>query len=103
MIMKRFRKIASSSEGRRNAMKISDISVDAVYTTRERVAEWDIFAYVRGWRDGDVGFSVIEEATYTPDLSECGVFWVSPEAFCQLFKMYLPPLRTGDVDGTYGN
>jgi len=84
-------------------MKISDISVDAIYTTKERIADWDIFAYVRGWRDGEVGFSVIEEATYTPDLSDCGVFWVRPEDFCFMFKIYKPARRLGDTEGTLGN
>ena len=71
-------------------MKVNEISMDAIYTTKERVADWDIFAYVRGWRDGNVGFSVIDDAMYDPDLSDCGVFWVHPEDFCRMFKVHLP-------------
>ena len=56
----------------------------------EAVGELDepVFGYVRGWRDGSVGFSVLDHPTTKPDFANCGVFWVAPEDFKKLFKEF---------------
>ena len=63
-------------------MNTSDIRIKAIYKVKDELhMEEAPFAYVRGWKNGEVGFSVLDEVTPTPDFSNCGVFWVLPEDF----------------------
>lgn len=49
-----------------------------------------IYGYVRAYRGPDVGFSVLDVATSSPNFSNCGVFWVKPEDFMKTFKYFMP-------------
>ena len=70
-------------------MNTSDIRIKAIYKVKDELhMEEAPFAYVRGWKNGEVGFSVLDELTPTPDFSNCGVFWVLPEDFIKLFELY---------------
>ena len=69
-------------------MNISEIKFKTVYRAKEELGIEDhVFAYVRGWENGEVGFSVLEEATDNPDFSNCGVFWVRPSDFVRIFDI----------------
>ncbi len=50
--------------------------------------EEDVFAYVRFFKDGEVGFSVLDHPSLRPDFSQCGVFWVKPEDFLLTFDPF---------------
>ena len=71
-------------------MNTSDIRFRSIYKVKEELhIDEAPFAYVREWKNGEVGFSVLDEATNTPDFSNCGVFWVLPEDFIKIFNLYL--------------
>ena len=71
-------------------MNTSDIGFRSSYKVKEeRHIDEAPFAYVRGWKNSEVGFSVLDEATNTQDFSNCGVFWVLPEDFIKIFDLYL--------------
>lgn len=70
-------------------MKVSEISMKKIYRAKAELGiEEGIFAYVRGWQKGEVGFSVLDEATNNPDFSNCGVFWVLPTDFVKIFEVH---------------
>ena len=70
-------------------MNTSDIKFNAIYKVKDELhIEEAPFVYVRGWENGEVGFSVLDEATAYPDFSNCGVFWVLPEDFIKLFDLF---------------
>ena len=67
---------------------------NSVYMNRPEISDEPIFAYIRFLKDGEIGFSVLDEAVSRPDYSNCGVFWVRPEDFLKVFR----PLRPEDLD-----
>ena len=74
-------------EGKMN--KVNNLpSKDVIYIST--CTPEKIYGYVRAFRGGEVGFSVLDVATSKPDFSNCGVFWVKPEDFMRTFKFYLP-------------
>lgn len=81
-------------------MTLNEISIKNVYVVKDTLAkEGFVYAYVRGWRGNEVGFSVLEQALDDPDLSQCGVFWVRPEDFIRVFDVYKSGyMRTGSED-----
>ncbi|MBR3296741.1 MAG: hypothetical protein IKI65_02755 [Firmicutes bacterium] len=48
----------------------------------------EIYAYVRAWKNGEIGYSVLEKATSHPDFSNSGVFWMRAEDFLSVFSEY---------------
>lgn len=64
-----------------------EIRFDIVYKNKLPMEE-DVYAYVRAWQGGEVGFSVVDKPSRNPDFSNCGVFWVAPEHFCFVFEKY---------------
>lgn len=70
-------------------MSTSEIRFNAIYKLKNEMNVEDApFAYVRGWENGEVGFSVLDEVTSTPDFSNCGVFWVRKDDFTKMFELY---------------
>ena len=70
-------------------MNVSEISFGKIYCTKDELNIEDyVFAYVRGWENGEVGFSVLDYAAGNPDFSNCGIFWVRPHDFIKLFEVY---------------
>ncbi len=69
-------------------MDINEISMGRIYKPVFPTEDCECFTYIRGWKNGEVGFSVMEEYQQVPDFSNCGVFWVSQENFAQLFEVY---------------
>ena len=69
-------------------MRVNGIEKNAIYKTIEPCEDGDIYAYVRGWSDTEIGFSVLDKAVENPDFSNCGMFWVKPKDFKKLFKIY---------------
>ena len=68
-----------------------------------------IYGYVRRWRNGEVGYSVLEEPTAEPDFSNCSVFWMKPEDFAKVFDVqnvidgndvWRMPITNGFIEGT---
>lgn len=69
-------------------MEINEIKFKNIYKVVGLPVDHEIYGYVRGWKGNEVGFSVLDEALDAPDLSECGVFWVSPKDFAMIFEVY---------------
>ena len=70
-------------------MNVEDIRFGRIYVNAiplEGGAE--VYGYIRDWKNGKVGYSVLDEATDKPDFSECGVFWMAPEDFAKVFMVY---------------
>ncbi|MBR4150566.1 MAG: hypothetical protein IKR08_04225 [Firmicutes bacterium] len=65
------------------------ILLDQIYVSKPDTTEEPVFAYVRFFKDGEIGFSVLDEAFSDPDFSNCGVFWVRPEDFPIVFMPYV--------------
>ena len=61
------------------------VIMNCIYINTVELEE-DVFAYVRFFKDGEVGFSVMDHPSLRPDFSECGVFWVKPEDFLLVFR-----------------
>ncbi|MCI7146454.1 MAG: hypothetical protein MR991_08460 [Clostridiales bacterium] len=68
-------------------MKPSEIKFGNIYKSTLSSDE-DVYAYVRGIEGGKVGFSVLDEATRSPDFTNCGVFWVREKDFTKVFSTY---------------
>lgn len=69
-------------------MRINEIKFGSIYKAVGLPEEHEIYGYVRGWRENKVGFSVLDEASNEPDLSDCGIFWVSSKDFAMMFDVY---------------
>ena len=68
-------------------MNVEEIRFGRIYTVALPLEE-NVYAYVRDWKNGKVGYSVLDEATDHPDFSDCGVFWMDPEDFAKIFVVY---------------
>jgi len=55
----------------------------------------DIYAYIRAWKAGEIGFSVLEYISNRPDFSECSIFWMAPQNFLLAFE---PVVATDEID-----
>lgn len=71
----------------------STVIFNSVYITKAGLAEEPIFGYIRFLKDGELGFSVLDEPVSRPDYSNCGLFWVKPEDFLKMFR----PLHPEDL------
>ena len=70
-------------------MKMKGFLTNTIYELKVS-AEEDAFVYIRAFKDGEIGFSVLDEATLKPDFSNCGVFWVRENDFKRVFKPCSP-------------
>ena len=78
----------------KQCMDVSEIGFNKIYINAIPLeAGINIYGYVRAWKNGQVGYSVLEEASLDPDFSDCSMFWTSPEDFAKVFKVY------GDMEG----
>lgn len=68
-------------------MKLSEIRLNAIYRPSIPLDE-EVYAYIRGFKDNLIGFSVLDEATSHPDFSNCGIFWLKTEDFDFVFEEY---------------
>jgi hypothetical protein len=72
---------------------------NAVYVPKIYMED-DVFAYVRFLKNGEIGFSVLDDLTNRPDFSNCGVFWQRPEDFLAFFKLLeIPDLSSPSYTG----
>lgn len=72
-------------------MKIEDIKPDSIYVGDGQMKGVPGFIYVRGIMDGDIGFSVLDDPVEEPDFSNSGIFWMPPEVFCEIMRVYSGP------------
>lgn len=72
-------------------MKIEDIRQDAIYVGDGDLEDVPGFIYIRGFMDGEIGFSVLDDPVEHPDFSESGIFWIPPEIFCDIMRIYSGP------------
>ena len=72
-------------------MKIEDIKQDAIYVGDGKLKNTPGFLYIRGFMDGEIGFSVLDDPVEFPDFSHCGVFWMAPEVFASVARIYRGP------------
>ena len=63
---------------------IRKLTIGSIYKAKDTPE--DVYAYIRAFRGNEVGFSVLSEATVTPDFSNCGVFWVKKTDFFVVFE-----------------
>ena len=61
------------------------ILLDRIYISKPGTTEEPVFAYPRFLKNGELGFSVLDTASRTPDFSNCSVIWVRPEDFPVVF------------------
>lgn len=82
-------------------MNIEDIKQDVIYVGDGPLKGAPGFIYVRGFMDGEVGFSVLDDPEEEPDFSESGVFWMPPEVFCEIVRIYRGPgsVRIPTING----
>lgn len=86
---------ANNTNARRNRrelkqwLNIEEITFNKIYVNAvplEGGAE--VYGYIRDWKNGEVGYSVLDYASDSPDFSNCGVFWMKPEDFGKVFMIY---------------
>ena len=65
--------------------RVVKLRTDAVYRPKIPMEE-PVYAYIRVCKQDEVGFSVIDHIAQYPDFSNCGVFWVAPDDFEDLFE-----------------
>ena len=46
-----------------------------------------VYGYVRGFKNDEVGFSVLDVPTNFPDFSNCGIFWIKKKDFFKVFEI----------------
>lgn len=69
-------------------MVVSEIRFGSIYKAVGLPEDNEVYGYIRGWKGNEVGFSVLDKALNDPNFSDCGIFWVAPEAFTMLFEVY---------------
>ena len=82
-------------------MEVKDIRMDAVYVGAGPMKGAPGFLYIRALRDGEVGFSVLDDDVDDPDFSESGVFWMEPWMFASVAKIHRIVSGYADPDGDF--
>lgn len=76
----------SISAERKLRMNINDIKMNGIYRFSLGDQNEDVFAYIRKWKNNEIGFSVLDHISEYPDLSDCGIFWVDKYDFALMFE-----------------
>ena len=80
---------AGKADMLKQMMNVEDIRFNRIYINAVPLEDdVVVYGYVRDWKNGKVGYSVIDEATDDPDFSNCGVFWMAPEDFAKVFTVF---------------
>ena len=82
-------------------MRVKDIRMDAVYVGAGPLEGAPGFLYLRGYRNGEVGFSVLDDDVDDPDFSESGIFWLEPKVFAEVTKIHRILSDYADPDGGF--